>query len=321
MADNASLPLPRDGSSSSLLTWANAVVNYLRRNVVTVTERITRVVTEQITPIEEDRDATLTAAESFALDVQAAISAANDFAQEIYDSYEAAALAGQAELAQFYLTQAANRVEQKVRIDADGALSESISTVQASLALTNAAVTTETTARVNGDTALASQITTVQSQANGNSASITQLSNSVDGIEANWAVVVNANGHVTGYIRLDSQASGSNFTVVADRFIISHPTAAGTLITPFVVGLVNGVSTVGISGTLVVDGTILGRHLVAAAVTADKIAAGAITADKINVSALSAVSGNLGDMTQGVARSADNKMRIDFNAKSITMST
>lgn len=321
MADNASLPLPRDGSSTSLLAWANTVVNYLRRNVVSVTERITTVVTEQITPIEEDRDATLAAAEAYALDVQAAITAANDFAQATYDAYETAAQAGQAELAQFYLTQAANRVEQRVRIDSDAVLSESISTVQASLALTNAAITTETTARVNGDSALASQITTVQSQANGNSATITQLANSIDGIEANWAVVVNQNGHVTGYIRLDTQASGSNFTVVADRFIVSHPTSAGTLITPFVVGLVNGVSTVGISGNLVVDGTIIGRHLVAGAVTADKIAAATITADKINVASLSALSANIGTVTAGVLKSDDNKMIVDLSGKSITMTT
>lgn len=341
MADNVSLPLPRDGSPAGLLAWANAVVNYLRRNVIVVTERISTIVTEYIQPIEEDREMTLTEAELYAAEVQAAIIAANNYAQEIYDQYEAAAQANQASLAQFYLTQAANKVEQKVRIDEDEVLSQSIQTVQSSLGATNAAITNEITARVNGDTALAQSISNVQSQANGNSASIQTIQQSVDGIEANWAVVVNVNGHVQGFVRLDGGASGSNFIVVANRFIISHPSASGTLMTPFVVGLVNGVSTVGINGNVVIDGSLLARHiaanaitaakisagavtvdkLAAASVTTNKIAAGAVTADRLNVSALSAITGNIGDITAGVMRSADNKMRIDLNNKRIWIET
>lgn len=361
MADNVSLPLPRDGSPGGLLSWANALVNYLRRNVIVITQRISTIVTEYIQPINDDRELTLEAAEAYAEDVREAMEAANNYAQEIYDQYEIAAAAQHASLAQFYLTEAANKIEQKVRIDENEVLATSIQTVQASLAATNAAVSNEITARVNGDNALASSISTVLSQANGNSASIQTIQQSVDGIEANWAVVVNTNGHVQGYVRLDGGASGSNFIVVADRFIVSHPSAAGTLMTPFIVGLVNGVSTVGINGNVVIDGSLLARHIAANTITADKIAAGAITADKIaanaittgkiaanaimagqiaagavtaakisagavsadklNVASLDAVSGNMGTLRVGKIESNDGKFLIDATNKRIKITT
>src|SRR5690606_5961642 len=88
-------------------------------------------------------------------------------------------------------------------------------------------------------------------------------------------------------VQLDGSASGSTFTVVADKFIIAHPTDSGQLMTPYVVGLVHGVSTVGINGNLVVDGSILARH--------------------IAVGTLSAISANIGTVTAGTIRSADGK--------------
>lgn len=328
---SAEIQLPRSEDNRSLYTWAQSMVNYLRRNVITVTERITTIVTERIAPIEDDREDTLTAAAAYADDVQTAITAAGGYAQSVYNDYATAAAALQASTAQWYLTQAANMVEQQTRITQDSVLSGRIDTVQASLATTNAAVTTETTARVNGDNALASQITTVQSQANGNTASISTLTSSVNGLNAQWGVSISLNGQVTGLVRLDGGATGSTFVVVADKFIIAHPTAAGTTITPFVVGLVNGVSTVGITGNLLIDGSVVARHIAAAsidaskisasAITTDKLAAGAITADKINVSALSSIAANIGTITAGVLQSSDGLMRIDLNAKTLTIDT
>ncbi|MCL8385919.1 hypothetical protein EJ105_27585, partial [Xanthobacter aminoxidans] len=45
----------------------------------------------------------------------------------------------------------------------------------------------------------------------------------------------------------------------------------------------------------------------------DLIAAGSITASHLDVATLSAIVANLGEITAGVARSADNRLRIDFN--------
>jgi hypothetical protein len=76
-----------------------------------------------------------------------------------------------------------------------------------------------------------------------------------------------------------------------DLFAIVSPRAAGDagFKVPFVVGSVGGVSTVGIDGQLVVDGSI----------TASAIRAGAVTADKISTLSLSAISANLGAVTAG----------------------
>jgi len=62
-------------------------------------------------------------------------------------------------------------------------------------------------------------------------------------------------------------------------------------------GDVDGEPTVGIDGNLVVDGTILARHL--------------------EVDSLSAVTANLGTVTAGVAKSADDKFKIDFNERTL----
>ena len=90
-------------------------------------------------------------------------------------------------------------------------------------------------------------------------------------------------------------------SVLADHFIIVHPTADGTQIQAFVTGLVNGTATVGINGNLLVDGSILARSL--------------------SVSSLSAISANIGTCTAGVLQSADNKFVIDLNNKLITITT
>lgn len=79
-------------------------------------------------------------------------------------------------------------------------------------------------------------------------------------------------------------ATGSEFVVSADRFAIVNPNYNGvggdkTPKVPFVVGQVNGVSTVGIAGQLVVDGS--------------------IAATKLSVNSLSAISANMGTVNGG----------------------
>ncbi|MBX9659081.1 MAG: hypothetical protein K2X00_10975 [Nitrospiraceae bacterium] len=91
--------------------------------------------------------------------------------------------------------------------------------------------------------------------------SITEILELTDGLGARWGVSINGNGQVIGLVRLDGDATGSTFTVVADKFIVAHPTASGVAIQAFVIGLVDGVPTVGINGNVLVDGSILARHI------------------------------------------------------------
>jgi Phage T7 tail fibre protein/Domain of unknown function (DUF1983) len=123
---------------------------------------------------------------------------------------------------------------------------------------------------------------------------------------ANWTVRINA-GAINGTpviagigLGVDSK-TGSNFIVMADRFGIVSPTYTSNggvqqMKYPFVVGTVGGVSTVGISGQLLVDGS--------------------ITADKMHVNSLSALSANMGEVNGGTFRT----FQLDGNGNIINPS-
>lgn len=122
----------------------------------------------------------------------------------------------------------------------------------------------------------------------------------VDNVRGLYGVQVNQNGRVTAAIQLDGSPAQSSFAILADKFVVVHPTVNNTTIQAFVVGTVNGVSTVGINGNLIVDGT--------------------IEAEAINANSLSAINANLGTITAGVLQSADGKMVISLNSKFIRIS-
>lgn len=141
--------------------------------------------------------------------------------------------------------------------------------------------------------------------------SLFSINETIDEINGKWSLDLNENGRVIGAITLAADDSVSSFSVLANKFIVVHPTSDGTTIQAFVIGLVNGVSTVGINGNLIVDGTILARHIVA----------DSITADKLDVSTLSAITANVGTVTAGVLKSSDDKFVIDLNNKTLTITT
>lgn len=201
--------------------------------------------------------------------------------------------------------------EATVRASADSSLASSIASVQSAYqaadATLTASVTSEANTRAAGDAANATQITSVQATLTSSigavSASVSTEASAriaADGsIQAHYGIDINANGRVVGGIRLDGGATLSTFAVLADKFVIVHPSADGTTITAFISGLVDGVSTIGINGNLLVDGTILARSLL--------------------VDQLSAVSADLGTCTAGVIQSADGKFVIDLNNKTLTI--
>lgn len=296
-ASGEHLPWPRAGDPGSLLAWAKALVQSLSRRFVQTEAVVTKVVEETIDPLVEDQTQALEAMQNYAAEVEQMIADAGGVAQGVYNLYQQAAAARHASLAQHYLTEAVARLEQHVRRSEDEVRARQINTVAAYLAGTAATIETIEQAVVNGEDSIAQKIETVESQAAGNSAAITTIQESINGIEARWGIAIDLNGRVVGLVQLDGSASGSTFTVVADKFIIAHPTDSGQLMTPFVVGMVNGVSTVGINGNLVVDGSILARHL--------------------NVGTLSAISANIGTVTAGKLQSADEKFVIDLDNKTI----
>jgi hypothetical protein len=155
-------------------------------------------------------------------------------------------------------------------------------------------------------TTQASSITQLQTTVGNHTTVIQEHAESVDGLEAQYTVKIDANGKVIGFglASGDPNEAESEFAIRADRFYVVFPTGDGsTSIIPFVVGMVDGVSTVGISGQLVVDGSVLARA----------IAAGAVTATKINVSQLAAISADMGAITAGTMNINNGTFVIDPN--------
>lgn len=139
------------------------------------------------------------------------------------------------------------------------------------------------------------QLRQVRSQGDGTTLSVTEILESVDGIHGRWGIAIDVDGRVVGLVNLDGSNQGSQFTVLADKFVVGNP--GDPSITPFVVspeGIV-------LDGVFVKDGS--------------------VTAAKVNVSALSAITADVGEVTAGLMRSADNLMRIDLDAGTISIAT
>lgn len=113
-----------------------------------------------------------------------------------------------------------------------------------------AQITLANEARVTATEAIALQIETINTTLGNHTASITNTSSSVDGLLLKHSILLNSNGHITGFIQNNNGSSGS-FTVVADNFSIIAPNG-GSPVTPFSV-TAEGVR---VNGNLVVSGSI-----------------------------------------------------------------
>ena len=187
--------------------------------------------------------------------------------------------------------------EANARVTADGVLATSISNVQAGYQTADtalsASISSEASARVSADGALASQISSVQSTVNGNTSSITTQQTAINGLQAKYVLTVNANGRVAGIELASGSGALATVSILADKFIIVHPSVNGTTIQAFITGIVNGIASIGINGNLIVDGT--------------------ISATKIIASTISAISANLGTITAGLIRDVANTYQIQID--------
>jgi hypothetical protein len=120
-----------------------------------------------------------------------------------------------------------------------------------------AAIITEQTARIAGDAANASSITTLTTTVNGNTATITSHTSSINGIHAQWGLSLNVNGHITGLTTMNNGSTGT-FAILADEFYIVDPAnGLGSPVTVFgVAGGVVSMQNAYVAGDLLVDGTI-----------------------------------------------------------------
>ena len=102
-----------------------------------------------------------------------------------------------------------------------------------------------------------------------------------------YTVKIDYNGYVTGFGLMSYPNTGtpvSEFILLVDRFKVVTPGIVPKA--PFVIGSVDGISTVGIDGNMVVDGSILARSIVAGAISVQHLDASLISAGKIKTDLL-----------------------------------
>ena len=116
--------------------------------------------------------------------------------------------------------------ESTARAGADTALGSRIDTVVAQATTdrgtASAAVSSEATARIAGDSAVASSVTSLSTTVGTNTASISSLTSSVNGLNLRYGVTLDSNGYVSGFSQNNS-GSTSDFTILADNFKVVQP--------------------------------------------------------------------------------------------------
>ena len=111
----------------------------------------------------------------------------------------------------------------------------------------------------------ASSLSSLTTTVGNNTGSINTLSTSVatiQGWHGSWSVSLDVNGYVTGLVSIDGINGVSQFTVVANKFVVAQPgVTGGSPVTVFSIGTLNGAPGLGFSGNSIFDGTVKVRHL------------------------------------------------------------
>jgi hypothetical protein len=201
-----------------------------------------------------------------------------------------------------FLTQDEQFYQERVLITEEGRqLSQIIEGVQAEVDQNKALSFELQSAYADLTSAVAEQVEAVQTELDGHITTVEETMTSIDGTQGEYMVKIDNNGHVCGFGLLSELKDGtytSEFIVRADVFGVVAPDGTGEKI-PFVIGTVGGVTSVGIDGSMLIDGT----------VTADKV-----VSNEIQVSQLSALSQDLGYITSGAMEFRDTQGVVKINS-------
>ncbi|OOS24222.1 TipJ family phage tail tip protein [Moraxella pluranimalium] len=199
-----------------------------------------------------------------------------------------------------YATNASLNEFKRAEAQANNALSQRIDSLNTSLGTkANAAALNDLSTKVNqvdGKIAAeAKKISTLQTTVNGQTASIQQHSQSINGLSAQWTLKAESNGIVSG-IGLASSNGVSDFAVRANKFYVASPTGTtktplfSVLTTPTTVGGVSVPAGVYLSSAYIQNGSI----------DIAKI-------NKASIQSLSALSANIGHF-----KSAETGKRLEI---------
>ena len=148
-----------------------------------------------------------------------------------------------------------------VQKDDSEALAQKLEVAQANTDFGFSSIQEQITARVDAERTIAESIRNITTTVGTHTTTIQETITSLNGIEGNYSIKINNNGYVSGFGLLSTGGDDtptSEFMILADKFQIVTPSAgpSETPVVPFIVGEVDGVSTVGVNGQLIVDGSI-----------------------------------------------------------------
>ncbi|WP_043617664.1 host specificity protein J [Chromobacterium violaceum] len=124
-----------------------------------------------------------------------------------------------------------------------------------------AGIVEESRARAAADSALTERVGTMQTTVNGNTASLQEVSRTVDGMTAEKIIKLNSAGKIAG-IGLRTDPNGSAVDFLCDRLVVSQPDGNGSR-QVFIVASINGRPALAIAGDMLSDGSIIGRRVIA----------------------------------------------------------
>jgi hypothetical protein len=172
----------------------------------------------------------------------------------------------------------------ELTVSNEGAIASLTTSVTAQFAATNANVTTTAEAIAALDFSFSSYQVTVSADLGALNSSVTSNTTAIAGIGAQQTILLDVNGYVSGTKQINGGPGSSSFTVLADFFRIAKPGSAGGAAVPvFDLGSVNGSVKLALRGDMLIDGTIIARHIAAGSITADKIAAQSIGTNQLAV--------------------------------------
>ncbi|ETR79332.1 tail protein, partial [Afipia sp. P52-10] len=184
-------------------------------------------------------------------------------------------------------------------------------TVNAQLGNLSSSVTTNAQAIAALDYSFSQYQVTVNAQLGNLSSSVTTNATAIAGIGAQYTVLLDANGYVSGTKQLNGGPGASSFTVLADFFQVAKPGVAGGAPVPVItLGSVNGVQKLALRGDMLADGTITARNILAGSITADKLQANSIGTNQLAVGGV--------DITNLIAGAATQVTSHDGGALSLT---
>ncbi|WRQ08269.1 tail fiber protein [Mycobacterium phage jiawei] len=143
--------------------------------------------------------------------------------------------------------------ETRVKVAGGVSLGNRLSGLDTRIGNAEASVVSEFNARVTAVSSLSQRVDGVVSTLNGQTTSITLLQEAFNGIGGRAGLVINANGHITGW-RLNNDGRSGSFVVAAENFGIVS--AYGT-VQPFSYDAVNGVLTLNtarLTGSISING-------------------------------------------------------------------